>query len=320
MRLLGSFVLLLGGCTAIDNFGQFKIGSVAGADLGSSCTDGCTCIAADPTLNIPAHCAFAPSNSLTCAGHDADTLSLDGAYTIVTGDPAASTTPPRMTGPGISIAGSVDGNVATFCIGSLITTGSSTIAITGHRPLAILADSNIQFSGTITLGGVYAIDENGTAGGPGGTPGGDSATDGTGTSGGKGGSTGSGTMGTGGGAGGSGGSLFLESPTVMVASSSCLSVVGGPGGGGGGAITRGGDAKPGSGCGFSGMSGAGGSGGGGAGAQPQSGNNNGGNATTIGGGGGGLGSYGHVVIRTHNPPTAAGSSAVPAAAYTAIAL
>ena len=210
MRTLGSLLLVVpltfGGCSAIDDFSQFKIGDGgAAADLGGGCSAGCTCIAADATLGVPEHCALAPSNNLTCTSHNADTVTLSGAYVIDTGDPAQALVPPSITGPGVNVNGSVQNGVASFCVGSLVTTAASQITVKGRRPLAILADSNIQLIGSITLSGGYAIDENGAAAGPGGTAGGNQATAAVGTSGGKGGVTAVGSMGSGGGTGGSGG-------------------------------------------------------------------------------------------------------------------
>lgn len=245
MRAGSSLVLAaavaLGGCSAIDDFGRFTVG---GGDMGG-CTPGCTCIPADPMLDVPEHCALAPSNGIDCSGapRDADDVALTGGeYILNTGDPL-STSPPTLMGPGVGVTGNVAGLSAVFCIGSLVATMPSRLSVIGHRTLVIVADSVVRFTGTIALGGNYAIDDKGAPGTAGGTSGGDQTMPGNGLGGGK---PGSGSPGTGGGGGGStspgamGGAAMGGLPTDGGAGAMSNAVGFGGGGGGAGAAKGGG--------------------------------------------------------------------------------
>lgn len=243
MRISLLLLLLWSGCTAIDDFGKFTVG---GADMGGGCTPGCRCVPADAALGVPEHCAIVPTNSFTCPVGGPTVTLTGGDYVVDT-----SLTPPRFGSAADNIPdGTVQGPEAVFCFGSLVTARPSHVDVVGNRPLVIVVDSVVRFSGTFTLGGGYATDDKGASGNAGGTNGGDSENPGAGAFGGHAGITSGGNSP---GPGGSGGG------------NTTMGAVGGP--------VMGGAATPG---GMSNNSGVYGSGGGG-----------GGRASTVGGGGGG---------------------------------
>ncbi|MGZ3440918.1 MAG: hypothetical protein ACXVDD_15445, partial [Polyangia bacterium] len=137
MRALSSLlVVAFAGCTAIDDFGKFTVGG--GADLGTTCTAGCTCVPGTPALGVPDHCAIVPSNLVSCAGvpRAAAVLTLPaGAYTLDSG-----ATPPVLDDSGGAhlMTGNIQGTAALFCIGSLVADSNARITITGNRPVGIV--------------------------------------------------------------------------------------------------------------------------------------------------------------------------------------
>ena len=242
MRATSSLVLVvaLAGCSAIDDFGKF---TVIG-DGGAGCTGGCDCIPADATLDVPDHCAPTPSNGYSCNAHGAGLVTLaGGVYMLDSGDPTSGNAP-TLSGSGVQVAGTVQNGSAVFCIGSLVTASPSRLVVVGHRPVVIVADSDVHFSGAIAMGGVYAVDEHGAPGLAGGTAGGDQQAAGAGMGGGH---AGNGSPGTGGGGGGSvtqgaaGGSTMTGSYTAGgPATPATLAGFGGGGGGTGGSKGGGG--------------------------------------------------------------------------------
>ena len=177
-----TLALLLGSCSAVDDFGKFTVGS-GGGDMAASCTPGCDCIAADGTVGTPAHCRVAPLGAFDCphstkAGGDVEVTA--GNYTL---DSGAS--PPTLTdGNGtVVMSGAVSGASALFCVTSLEIDTGVHVTVTGGRPISIVADTLIhQSSGSWSLGGGYATDTNGAAGVAGGTNGGNGGNAGDGAS------------------------------------------------------------------------------------------------------------------------------------------
>lgn len=291
-----ALALFGGGCSAIDNFGKFTFdgGAASGA-----CTPGCTCIPANTMLGVPAHCAVAPANSVTCSNLAvAADVTLSGTYTLDT-----SLSPPELSGPGLSgaLMGSVEGSAAVFCVGSLVTDSTTTINVQGNRPLTLVAASLIQLDGVLHAGGVYASDEHGRSGTAGGAGGGDSAMMGNGPAGGKSG----GGSGAGGGGGGNAVAGFAGGGTMNASNTpggDALPTpnIGSGGGGGGSGNSKGGGG--GGGGGFVqlsasymiklGNAGIDVTGGGGAGGFPSIGSA----APGTGGGGGGGGAGGIIVL------------------------
>ena len=244
MRALSSVLVLLAGCSAIDDFGRF---TVAAGDMGAAggCTPGCACISGDAALGVPQHCAIQPSNGLRCSAASASgglvTLG-NGQYTFDTGD---GTTPPTLSTSGAPpLVGSVQNGVAVFCVGSLVTSSTGRVLVTGKRPLAIVADSLVRFSGALVIAGAYAVDERGAVGIAGGSNGGDQAMPGGGAGGGRTGlAAGSGTGGSGGASvsnGGPGGGTATSSLVPGGQTSGSGPVAGFGGGGGGVASGKGG--------------------------------------------------------------------------------
>jgi hypothetical protein len=233
-------LVLVSGCSAIDDFGKF---TVAGSDMaGGGCTPSCNCVPANAALGVPDHCAIVPSNSFTCTVGGPTVMLTGGDYTVDTG-----ASPPTFGKPSDNIPnGTVQGPDAVFCFGSLVTSGPSRLNVTGNRPLIIVADSVVRFSGSIILGGGYAGDDKGATGTAGGTNGGDSETAGVGAFAGHAGVTGGGNNpGPGGGGGGNASTGAVGGPAMggtatMGGMSNNQGIYGSGGGGGGHGSTLGG--------------------------------------------------------------------------------